>query len=319
MSLFGNNNAEKSNAQYLDLLLGSKQESAQIVTIALQPQLPYMTVLHSYKVTVKNKSGKNYFGLGSDRNAELAIVKAANEAIGKYSINESGISEKSNGLAVHPSEILASEMALFEMIERDQFLISWLAEYVPYSIDIESLPQKTLRKIFSKIKSASQELHLYSFSHDVPVHVIGVLIVSKSNEICFGLGSSLVFEKSLEKALTEAVRWFAYKAENPNYDDIHLGKEHFMLQSKNVSYSDYLNSRRWGCGMGDLEKFVAAKKVSYTKLDAGPFHNMTHVIKATSPYLQDLFFGQPSQERINNKRLSELGLKWVNQSPHPLH
>src|SRR3989338_4705966 len=98
-----------SHVKYFEYLANFMGNNGPIISISEQPLLPHFEKLHSYRVVLQNKCNEKFTGLGSDLNIKLAIIKASNEAIGKYALGIAEVSEENNGVAVHEDQNMARE------------------------------------------------------------------------------------------------------------------------------------------------------------------------------------------------------------------
>lgn len=104
----------------------------EIIHNSFSPSLKHFIIRDNY-------SGK---GFGTDHDCLIAIQKAYSEYVERKTLIQLdklyGSFKSSNGFAAHLTKSLAKESSIFELIERDAFLIAWHSYTAPYWLsDIE--------------------------------------------------------------------------------------------------------------------------------------------------------------------------------------
>ena len=164
-------------------------------------------------------NGKVYEGRGTADDFDTALQIAFVESL-ERSVRETKNLETTNGLAGHSSLEEAIQSSKNELIERHIFL--------NYFKSALKFPQAKSYKTNNKINSIIN----YLKSNNVEV-VVSIIEVNNEKHFClvslfgfnvakkFGMiiGSALTNseEKSVEKALTESIRFYVYIADNPEY------------------------------------------------------------------------------------------------------
>lgn len=114
--------------------------------------------------------------------------------------------ETSNGAAAHSDKVLAILYGLFEVIERDAFLIMWLNKLSMPILDIKSLPFGFKESIKS-INDFGMQIKLIDLTNDTHVPTIMAACYNESAEkypaLVIGIGTHIEPEKALQKALFE--------------------------------------------------------------------------------------------------------------------
>ena len=115
--------------------------------------------------------------------------------------------ETSNGCALGSTLNEAFLYGLFEVIERDNFLVSWYNKLSLKEIDIEGSKIKEISRLKIYIESLGYELHFYDMSMELKVPSIwGVIINRKNNAVVktySAAGANFNPESALRGALIE--------------------------------------------------------------------------------------------------------------------
>lgn len=264
----------------------------------------------------------------------------------------------SNGLAAGPDISQAMLAALYELIERDAFVITWLNRLPASRIvfDGEGIADDIVRHY----RCFGIEATAFDITTDIGVPVIMALAVDRSGmmpAVVTGLGCHLSFTAALERALMEicqvraggAARYRDDPARQwPNrYDEVHTLEDHaaFAASPANLPEFSFLldnaSTRRLGDmphhaagdALADLEACQArlaavgssACYVDLTLPDIAPF---VRVVRCLATGLHPIHFGY-GEERLGGQRLFTvprlLGYRdrdsdeaELNRCPHPL-
>jgi len=235
---------------------------------------------------------------------------------------------------------------LYELIERDAFLITWMNRLAVPRVDYSSMAGIAAR-IRSHYARFSIEAVVYDITTDIGVPVMMAMAVDRSGSgpaVVVGLGCHLNPAVALKKALMEVCQVrpsqsikFAktIPAERLTaYGDVKTLEDHasFACNPANFHEFDFLwNSSRSrqveemsdgsaGEEKADLAHCVrllraADGRVAYVELttpDVAPYG--VHVVRSIASELQPIHFGI-GEERLGGRRLLKTDL---NPCPHPL-
>jgi ribosomal protein S12 methylthiotransferase accessory factor len=243
----------------------------------------------------------------------------------------------SNGLAAGPELDWAILNGLFELIERDAFLITWMARLPAPKVQFGSLPAlgNSIRKHYA---SSGIEIQVFHMCTDLPVHVMMAIAIDRTGTgpgALVGLGCHFNPGAALLKSLFELcqvrpgeVRRFR---ENPpaerlkRYQDVktledhsayltvpeRLGEFAFLLENGcNQSFSD-LPDYSTGNLKSDLGRCVeilraAGCRVVYADVTTPDLAGYRiRAVRTLATGLQPIHFGY-AEERLGGRRLFEL-------------
>jgi ribosomal protein S12 methylthiotransferase accessory factor len=240
----------------------------------------------------------------------------------------------SNGLAAGPNVTAATLSGLYELIERDAFLITWMNRLPVPRVDFSSL-KGLPKKIGDHYRQFGLETVVFNMTMDLPIYVMAAAIIIRSGPgpcIVFGLGCNLDPVSALKKALMEACQVrpgeVARYIKNPpqqrlrSYQDIHTVEDHsgfaglperfiefsFLLDNGRTQSIGDLSDRSTGRDSDDLAHTVetlrsAGCRVLYVDLttpDLLPFD--VRVVRTIATGLQPMHFGF-GEERLGGQRL----------------
>ena len=243
----------------------------------------------------------------------------------------------SSGLAAGPDLDWATLNGLYELIERDAFLITWMARLPATKVQFGSLPAlgNSIRKHYA---SSDIEIQIFRMCTDLPVHVMMAIAIDRTGTgpgALVGLGCHLNPGTALLKSLFEicqvrpgAVR--RYREHPPadrlkKYQDVktledhsayltvpqRLGEFAFLLENGcNQSISD-LPDYSTGNLKSDLGRCVemlrdADCRVLYADLTTPDLAGYRiRAVRTLASGLQPIHFGY-AEERLGGRRLFEL-------------
>ena len=279
-----------------------------------------------------------FSGRGTDRDPEVSIAKATVEAMERAICHWNGI--HTNGVAADVDPYRAMNSAQLELFERDRFFCHYLTK-VPFRF-CERETAQLHEKIRCKDKLSKVDIKIYEMR---PTHNAKfALCVGKPAENSgwemggvIGLGASANFKDACEKAAIETLRNISYYFENGSlYDRISIDD---FKQLKTYQPMDHRNLalhppafKNFGAFLQSSiteplkEEYLGDVKLEIKPLacDFDKFKNLyIKVYRATSPDLQNAFWGPTTDEKLNMNRLSafagrELSLSDVEMFPHPL-
>lgn len=277
--------------------------------------------------------GLTHTGFGSAASQDLALTKAAAEALERAVLRDNKFST-SNGLAAHMSANLAMASAINELLERDSILCHFYGNQ-PY----KRLPMDAVRSPFFNSLRSWYELRDISFSL-FELGAKGALFVVDGRHrstdafgFILGGGHKSTREESVESAAFEATRQLAHLLERASMPAKSLNE---FLEIPAPSFRDH----------GDLALDLDyARRIEYL-FDGVPrskfkqlneSHVRAELVTSNSPELegcplffaravsaeaQDMFLGAPNPRRINLARIgdflgAEISYAQVCPLPHP--
>jgi ribosomal protein S12 methylthiotransferase accessory factor len=251
--------------------------------------------------------------------------------------NDSFTAATSNGLAAGPDLDWAILNGLCELIERDAFLITWMARLPAPKIQFGSLPAlgNSIREHYA---SWGIEIHVFRMCTDLQAHIMMAIAIDRTGSgprALVGLGCHLNPGTALLKSLLEVCQIRPAEVrryrENPpaerlkRYQDVktledhsaylsvpeRLGEFAFLLENGcNQSISD-LPDYSTGNLKSDLDRCVeilreAGCRVVYADLTTPDLAGYRiRVVRTLATGLQPIHFGY-GEERLGGRRLFEL-------------
>lgn len=232
----------------------------------------------------------------------------------------------SNGVAAHFDKKVATETALYELIERDAFSVMWYSKRRVYALPYHCLSNEIQERI-SRWKSFGYEVTMLDLTLDGPPVVL-VIIWShnKTPALCSGAGCSLTFRDATNKAFDEAefmaMTWHRRKLKrNMDARDIESPDDHglFYANPQNLTHAEWLlNPKEKEAAPkdfnGDLNRFEPIV------VDITPKAHKCGltVVRVLSEKLMPINFGYGS-EHYGHHRMKALQLKWNREYPSVPH
>jgi len=223
----------------------------------------------------------------------------------------------SNGVAAHFDKQVAIESALYELIERDAFSVTWYAKRCVCSIPHEILPEGLKSRISSWGK-LGYRVSILDLTLDGPP-VILVIIWSREKTPALSSGASCrpLFLDAVDKAFNEAefmaMSWHRRKLRrNMRMCDIKSPSDHglFYVDPKNLKYAEWLleaaicaNGRKDFNGNLDCFDPIVVD-ITPKEHDCG-----LTVVRVLSEKLMPINFGYGEEHR-GHSRMTALGYKW---------
>lgn len=243
----------------------------------------------------------------------------------------------SNGLAAGPSTDAAVLSGLYELIERDGFLITWMNRLSVPEVelgDLRGLPHH-IRAYYRRF---GIELRVFNATTDVPVHVMIGFAIDRSGEsptAVVGLGCSLNPVEALTKALLEVcqgrvsetwryrqrsaqgrIRSFRDVARLEDHGALFaqpemLGELAFLLETSRSQRLEDLADLSQNDATADLATCVrmlrrAGSRVAFADLTTPDLSPLGfRVVRAIATGLQPIHFGY-RRERLGGRRLYEV-------------
>lgn len=258
----------------------------------------------------------------------------------------------SNGCAAYTDIDTATLKAVYELLERDGFLMYWFNRLPPTKITLDETVPESVRETLASLKSADIDFHLFDCrtEYKVPI-MVGVLIDNKTDgvDICAAAGFDI--DSLLNKLSEDALRWGVgfVKVKPDETEGTHLvsiddraklwrgglmRKEiDFFLDGETTSYSEYKKEFEKTKPANPLKKITETFKARREQLYAIDLTNKLaretglRVVRALSPSLIPMYF-EESKRPLNIDRIytfaKEMGYsdklmkkEDLNPVPHP--
>lgn len=240
----------------------------------------------------------------------------------------------SNGLAAGPSLEFALLRGLWELVERDAFMLTWLNRLPLPRVDIASLDglPRTIRAHFARF---GIEVHVFNATTDLPIAVMIAVAVDRSGRgpaAVVGLGCDLTPAAAVRRALLEVCQLhpgetMRYRERQPEagpraFEDVRDMTDHsalFTLPAMLPQLGCLLDTPRTqrieelpDLATGDLAADLArcagwlagigsrAAYVDLTTPDIAPLG--LHVVRVVATELQPIHFGH-GRARLGGRRL----------------
>lgn len=117
------------------------------------------------------------------------------------------------GVAAHPDRRVAILNALLEVVERDAFMLTWLAQLPTRPLDLEQSRDARVRDLVSRLSSAGLAASAVALPTDVPVSVtLGMLRDERGDRPALALGAAARAStaEATIAAITEAFACWRY-------------------------------------------------------------------------------------------------------------
>ena len=254
----------------------------------------------------------------------------------------------SNGLAAGPSQEFAILHGLYECIERDAFLVTWMARLPAPEVQFTAAVPLA-DSIRAHYRRFGVEVRAFHMCTDIDAHVMMAIAFDKTGAgpaAVVGLGCHASPAKALARAIFEICQVRPGQArrfrEQPpserlkRIEDVktledhsawasmpeHLDEFSFLLDGSAKRRLEDLHDFSTGTTQGDLERCVASLqragcRVLYADLSTSDVVDYgIHVVRALTTGLQPIHFGW-NEGRLGGKRLFELPHK-LGFTPTPL-
>jgi ribosomal protein S12 methylthiotransferase accessory factor len=244
----------------------------------------------------------------------------------------------SSGLAAGSSLEMAVLHALYELVERDAFLITWMNRLPAPEVDFSSV-RGAVADIAAHYARFGGTLRVFDVTTDIPIPVMMAVVVDKSGvgpAVVVGLGCHLDPQVALTRAVLEVCQTHASEQarrrsrppgavdpvaypEVENLEDhaafaagvAHLGEFAFLFDHGRRRVPDEMPNAATGSIESDLAHCVAVLRAAGSRV---AFADLTtpdvrplglHVVRAVATGLQPIHFGF-GQERLGGRRLYEV-------------
>ncbi|OHA24657.1 MAG: hypothetical protein A3B11_00550 [Candidatus Taylorbacteria bacterium RIFCSPLOWO2_01_FULL_44_26] len=232
----------------------------------------------------------------------------------------------SSGVAAHLDKEIAIETALYELIERDAFTVTWYSKRQVNSINHEYLPLD-LRDRISEWKRLGYNVSMLDLTLDGPPVILAIIWSRKKRPaICSGAACKPNFVDATLKAFNEAefmaMTWHDYRRKTRmSILDIKCPEDHgaFYLDPKNLVYVDWLLEAEESDVIrknfkGDLQ-YLDPVVVDITPKDHACGLSVMRVL---SEKLMPINFGHGNEHR-GHSRMNMLSFKWSEKYPSTPH
>lgn len=270
---------------------------------------------------------------------EDVFVPASLAYLGHFGqrVDEEMCLNTSNGLAAGSSLDAAVLSGLYELIERDGFLITWMNKLSVAEINFDA-PSGLPHYIRTFYQRFGIEIRVFNVTTDIPVYVMMGFAIDRSGDgptAVVGLGCSLDPVEALKKALLEVCQGrvsetWRYRQRSPHerirsFQDVRkledhgalfaepemLGELAFLLETSRFQRLGDLANLSHGDVTADLTTCVkmlreTGSRVAYVDLttpDVDPLG--FRVVRAIATGLQPIHFGY-RQERLGGRRLYDV-------------
>ncbi len=283
--------------------------------------------LHHFKVAL---AGFDHCGYGTSYDKKLSLKIAYNEWLERatfLSIEKWHRPNTSSGFAAHDNIDNARQSAINEALERDAFLVTWLLKRpVFWNESVLSTSSKERLASFKK-KGFDIRLGVLSVVNG-RFCKIGVLMPGQASPYKFGFVVSTAcseYEEGSNKSILNELHRAATMIINRRHSKSNY-KETSLLKWITYHLEYYLDSNNLGCIKWMLSNStsqpIEETQVVETKQLVAPysFPWEVSICYASSPSLQNLYFGAASFNKINRRRLRpffKVGFK-LNKDRHPL-
>lgn len=243
----------------------------------------------------------------------------------------------SNGLAAGPDLEFAILNGLYELIERDGFLITWMNKLPAPEVEFAGA-NDLAQSIKEHYARYGTEIRVFNVSTDIPVYVMMAMALDRTGEgpaVLVGLGCHLDPQVALNKALLEICQvhpseTHRYKEERPaqrlrSYEDVRTLEDHgafltaperigecsFLLDNGRAQSAGEMPNRSQGSVEADLQACVdalvnAGCRVLYADLTTPDVADYGfRVVRTIATGLQPMHFGH-GEERLGGRRLFEV-------------
>jgi len=268
----------------------------------------YLGGLYDFRVKT-NLFGEDAWGVGIDIDEETAFLKAFSESVERAYCKKNMI--RSNGVSVHWTLEDAKRNSLNELIERDVFLCHYLT-----GEGAKRIENSLIQEVNGILSKRSCRVRVYQLS-SVNEHSVFLTIGENgATGNIIGLGAAVDPEAALQKSVTECLFRLVAESGNAGSEEVEVASnpiDHYnfhlsnsiLKDSKlilNSSFSKKVESLNFNISIdwnivGNLSEFLPG-------LDL-------YVVKGDAPSLQNMFYGEISENKVNFPRLREFFGKLV--------
>lgn len=257
---------------------------------------------------------ETYIGRGTDKNENVAFLKACVEAIEQFICKKNKIS--TNGVALHLDLNTAKIVAANELLERDAFFCYYLTQ-----TKFKEHKSEVFLEIQSMLLKNCIELKFYSlptFKNESTILATAKGLNNSNLGVLIGLGHNQNQRTAERSSFMEAMRKIAAELDHKigrSYKIKEIGDHISMCALKeNRDIFDHFKERT-------LPRLQSVPTISYTQLETYNFP--LFAVQAHCNKLQIPFWKNFSEESVNRKRLKhflgrDFSTKELNTRIHPL-
>jgi len=233
----------------------------------------------------------------------------------------------SNGVATQTTKKAAITKAIFELFERDAFLMYWLTKCVPRQIDVESIDDEELNMIVSKLKSAKISTHLLDCRNEFGIPVVVLVSVDDvRGAVRVDAAAGFDLKQIIYKVFLDSLKWNINGAnqiqaiEGDMISNMHerelywsngknKDKINFLIEGKSISFKEYQESFKVQANVSEYEQILKIAKnhglqmISYCHTDDLARSVGLEVYRVIIPELMPIYFNEV-QPHHNVTRLS---------------
>jgi hypothetical protein len=266
-------------------------------------------------------AGRQFAGRGQARSQDVALSKAAGEAIERWLVASSASTSAStsNGFAVHPFLPAARANARREIVERDLFLCHMLTDtpFLPLPREAHR-GHRALTAFARHLGRRGIDVKLGRLPSESGLVVVACGAFGAQCDVPFGVALGLGARGSLGGAITKAVLecWMSVMPVLYQGPPRSMSRARFSQHSASVDAHHEFAMHTEGAEALDA---LFAKRAPFTLHRTPHPHPIATTIwrelpapfdtcplfgvQATSALLQPLFFGLPSRARVNTARI----------------
>lgn len=239
--------------------------------------------------------GGDYGNLNAQKKAVFELIE---RTVFRFKAKDS---TTSSGWAAHSSIEQAKKNAQFELIERDAILCSWLLKIPPMMVR------------YVKFTLFSDFFPVLQFGEGKNFFVLGVVLELNKKRIFLSVVSHCI-ESGIQKLKVDSERAFFILNDSSSIEDSIFSAHHenFCSLSKRQIEWMFLDGKGIKYDFFPTEYCIFEVPLWTTEV--------AWVVKATSHFLQALYYGNTQKEVINFSRLAELGYHTensLNLETHP--
>ncbi len=227
----------------------------------------------------------------------------------------------SSGFACHVGREEAELASLFEVVERDAFLLSWLTKSPPVWIDIDLAKEYAPEIDPSVFKSHGVDLKIGFVAKVGEIFVAtSCIVIEKSTQSLVRFAIDTSAERNISKALKSVYKGALIRLESYLFSDRKLLSQSRSPLFHLYSNSDYLTPSVWFVEGGDnlLEYEVPNHHFKHWEINVNTKMYVVHCAADVQTY----FCGDSIDAFINFKRIQQifpgLDLTTLNRTVHPL-
>ena len=175
----------------------------------------------------------------------------------------------STGAGAHTTLNDAILSGTLELIERDAFMITWVNKISPPKIDLRSVSDENLQKLFMQFTRYNLELHALYLPSDFNVHTVLSIIIDKTGvgpAVCVGASSDFSIHDAIKNAVQESLA---------SRLGIRAKLHDMKLNVNDIQYKDVSSLGRWErlalwanpVNTNEIEFLLSSKQISVDNIE----------------------------------------------------